>query len=82
MPANATGAGPLGLAADVTRDADVAAMVARTLDAFGRLDILVNNAGINIRGPIEQLQRGGLGPGDRHQPEGPLALLPGGRPSR
>ena len=30
-------------------------MVARMLDAFGRLDILVNNAGINIRGPIEQL---------------------------
>jgi NADP-dependent 3-hydroxy acid dehydrogenase YdfG len=31
-------------------------MVARTLDAWGRVDILVNNAGINIRGPIEQLQ--------------------------
>ncbi len=45
----------LGLAADVTRRADVEAMVARTLDRFGRLDILVNNAGINIRGPIEQL---------------------------
>ena len=53
-------------------------MVARTLDRFGRLDILVNNAGINIRGPIEQLDRGRLGPGDRHEPEGPLALLPGG----
>ena len=30
-------------------------MVARTLDALGRIDILVNNAGINIRGPIEEL---------------------------
>ena len=45
----------LGVAADVTRPADVEAMVARTLDTFGRLDILVNNAGINIRGPIEEL---------------------------
>ena len=45
----------LGVSAEITRDADVRAMVARTLDAFGRLDILVNNAGINIRGPIEEL---------------------------
>jgi NAD(P)-dependent dehydrogenase (short-subunit alcohol dehydrogenase family) len=44
-----------GLSVDVTREADVAGMVAQTLDAFGRLDILVNNAGINIRGPIETL---------------------------
>ena len=44
-----------GVAADVTRAADVEAMVARTLDTFGRIDILVNNAGINIRGPIEEL---------------------------
>jgi NAD(P)-dependent dehydrogenase (short-subunit alcohol dehydrogenase family) len=54
--ADATGARALGVAADVTRPADVEALVARTLDAFGRVDILVNNAGINIRGPIEQLQ--------------------------
>jgi NAD(P)-dependent dehydrogenase (short-subunit alcohol dehydrogenase family) len=54
--AAATGVRALGLAADVTRSADVEALVARTLDAFGRVDILVNNAGINIRGPIEQLQ--------------------------
>lgn len=35
--------------ADVTREADCAAMVATALDRFGRLDVLVNNAGINIR---------------------------------
>ena len=51
----ANGSEALGLAADVTRQTDVEAMVARTLDRFGRLDILVNNAGVNIRGPIEQL---------------------------
>ena len=50
-----TGAKAIGIGADVARQGDVAAMVAKTLDTFGRLDILVNNAGINIRGPIEQL---------------------------
>jgi NAD(P)-dependent dehydrogenase (short-subunit alcohol dehydrogenase family) len=45
----------LGVRADVTRAADVCAMVDAVLAAFGRLDILVNNAGVNIRGPIEHL---------------------------
>jgi NAD(P)-dependent dehydrogenase (short-subunit alcohol dehydrogenase family) len=45
----------MALAVDVTRPADVEAMVARTLERFGRINILVNNAGVNIRGPIEQL---------------------------
>jgi NAD(P)-dependent dehydrogenase (short-subunit alcohol dehydrogenase family) len=45
----------LGLAADVTSRAAVEAMVAQTMETFGRIDILVNNAGINIRGPIEEL---------------------------
>lgn len=45
----------LGVQADVARRSDVEAMIAKTLDRFGRLDILVNNAGVNIRGPIEQL---------------------------
>jgi NAD(P)-dependent dehydrogenase (short-subunit alcohol dehydrogenase family) len=34
------------IATDVTRRAELAAMVDRTLAAFGRIDILVNNAGI------------------------------------
>ena len=33
-------------AADVSSKADVDAMIAATLDAFGRIDILINNAGV------------------------------------
>ena len=51
----ATGIVCRGVACDVTQPDQVAALVARTLDAFGRIDILVNNAGINLRGPIEDL---------------------------
>ncbi|WP_435011073.1 SDR family NAD(P)-dependent oxidoreductase [Tundrisphaera lichenicola] len=46
----------LGIGADVARDAEVKAMVAKVLDTYDRLDILVNNAGINIRRPIQQLE--------------------------
>ena len=53
--ARTTGRKALGVAADVTLRDDVEAMVARVLDALGRIDILVNNAGVNIRGPIEEL---------------------------
>ena len=37
---------------DVSREADVRALVKAGLDRFGRLDILVNNAGIMVRGPL------------------------------
>ncbi len=53
---NTFGVKAMGLGADVTKSADIDAMVARTLDAQDAVDILVNNAGINIRKPIEQLQ--------------------------
>jgi len=45
----------IGLKADVTNEAEVASVVARTLKDLGRIDVLVNNAGINIRGPIDSL---------------------------
>lgn len=45
----------LGLAADVTRTADIENLIRQVEAKFGRLDILINNAGINIRGPIETL---------------------------
>lgn len=32
---------------DITREADVAAAIAETVETFGKLDILVNNAGVN-----------------------------------
>lgn len=45
----------LGLEADVTVAEKVDAVVAKTMERFGKIDILVNNAGINIRGPIDEL---------------------------
>jgi NAD(P)-dependent dehydrogenase (short-subunit alcohol dehydrogenase family) len=50
-PEGADAAATLGeaarfFAADVSQKADVDAMIAATLEAFGRIDILVNNAGI------------------------------------
>ena len=42
---NAAGGQAIAIAADVTREEDVAGMVARTLIAFGRLDCAFNNAG-------------------------------------
>ncbi|MFP6620316.1 MAG: SDR family oxidoreductase, partial [Pirellulaceae bacterium] len=45
----------IGIQADVVSEADVAQLVERTLQEFGKIDILINNAGINIRGPIDEL---------------------------
>jgi 3-oxoacyl-[acyl-carrier protein] reductase len=47
--AEKVGASAIGLAADVSKAADVNAAVERTLSAFGKLDIVVNNAGITHR---------------------------------
>jgi NAD(P)-dependent dehydrogenase (short-subunit alcohol dehydrogenase family) len=42
----------LGIRCDVTAEAEVEAMVRRTVEAFGRLDILFNNAGIADPAPF------------------------------
>ena len=49
------GGEPLLAQADVSKDAQVRAMVAQTLDRFGRVDVLVNNAGITKRVPFANL---------------------------
>jgi NAD(P)-dependent dehydrogenase (short-subunit alcohol dehydrogenase family) len=53
---NAAGGQAIAIGADVAKEADVQAMVARTVAAFGRLDCAFNNAGISPRnvGPTGQ----------------------------
>jgi sorbitol-6-phosphate 2-dehydrogenase len=50
--AAATNRKVIALQTNVTDEADVEAMVARTVEEFGRLDILVSNAGVLRSGPI------------------------------
>ncbi len=45
----------LGLACDVSKQSDVEATVARTLERFGRLDVVVNNAGLMIFRPLPEI---------------------------
>jgi NAD(P)-dependent dehydrogenase (short-subunit alcohol dehydrogenase family) len=53
--ADALGAGVVFQHADVRREADVEAMIARAVDEFGRLDVLFNNAGfVGASGPIDE----------------------------
>jgi 2-deoxy-D-gluconate 3-dehydrogenase len=44
-----------GVVADVTNENSCRAMIASTVEAFGRLDILVNNAGIFLGGRPEEM---------------------------
>jgi 3-hydroxybutyrate dehydrogenase len=46
----------IGIAVDVTNEAQTEACVAKTMEAFGRLDILISNAGIQIVAPIDQFE--------------------------
>src|SRR6478752_6266121 len=43
----------IGIAMDVTSEAEVDAGMAKTVSAFGRIDVLVSNAGIQIVAPLE-----------------------------
>jgi len=51
-----TGAEAVALRADVSKDAEVRAMVEQTIERFGRIDVLVNNAGITAHVPFENLE--------------------------
>jgi len=51
----AAGGTPLAIAADVTREADMQALVARGVERFGRLDAMMCNAGFGIAGTIEDI---------------------------
>jgi len=46
----------LGVAMDVTNEAQVEVGMARAVDAFGHLDVLVSNAGIQVVAPLEQFE--------------------------
>jgi NADP-dependent 3-hydroxy acid dehydrogenase YdfG len=38
----------VGIAADVSKEADVAELVRQTMDQFGRIDVVVNSAGVSM----------------------------------
>jgi NAD(P)-dependent dehydrogenase (short-subunit alcohol dehydrogenase family) len=50
----ASGTGAIGIACDVSADADVTAAAERVRERFGRVDVLVNNAGISWIAPAEE----------------------------
>ena len=46
----------IGVAADVTDEAQTEACIARTIEAFGQIDILISNAGIQIVAPVDKFE--------------------------
>ncbi len=53
----AAGGTAMAVEADVSSEADTAALVERALEAHGRLDVLVNGAGVNKRGLVTEATR-------------------------
>lgn len=53
---SAAGGTAIGFAADVTRRADVEALVKGAVASFGRVDVMVNNAGVMPLAPIQLLK--------------------------
>jgi NAD(P)-dependent dehydrogenase (short-subunit alcohol dehydrogenase family) len=65
----------VGIAGDVSSESGAAAVVAGTVEAFGRLDGIVNNAGRFGGGPLEGLARETLEEGLATKVTGPLHLV-------
>ncbi|MFN3231455.1 MAG: glucose 1-dehydrogenase [Alphaproteobacteria bacterium] len=53
--ADKLGENALFIAQNVTEEADWQAVMAKTIEAFGRLDVLVNNAGVVLPGSVEDV---------------------------
>src|SRR5258708_10465782 len=53
---SATGGKAIGFVTDMTRRAEVEALIQKAVDGFGRVDVLLNNAGIMPIAPIEALK--------------------------
>jgi 3-oxoacyl-[acyl-carrier protein] reductase len=64
--------------ADVASAAAIETMFDAVEAELGRVDVLVNNAGIYPQTPWHALDRGGLGPGVRHERQGHVLLRPTG----
>jgi short-subunit dehydrogenase len=45
----------VAVTADVTREAEMTAFVARAIDCFGRLDVMICNAGFGVYGAVDQI---------------------------
>src|SRR5262245_44826267 len=54
----AAGAQAIAVQADVSKRASVAALLQRTLDAYGSVQIVCNNAGVQLAGPAWQITEG------------------------
>jgi NAD(P)-dependent dehydrogenase (short-subunit alcohol dehydrogenase family) len=65
----AAGAEAIAIPTDVTRSADVDALVRATVARFGRLDVLVNAAGTFATAPSSTRTRERLRSPDRREPE-------------
>jgi NADP-dependent 3-hydroxy acid dehydrogenase YdfG len=53
---SANGGKAIGLATDVTKRAEVEALIQRAVEGFGHVDVLIDNAGIMPIAPIEALK--------------------------
>src|SRR5688572_12364725 len=51
----AAGGEAVAVTADVTREADMTALVARAIECFGRLDVMMCNAGFGVYGAVDQI---------------------------